>query len=364
MRKNIVQVTTTMNRGGLETLLLNVYSKLSREYKFYFIVQKRGHHNYFDQIYSLGGEIVGVYRETFLDYVLYAFKFYKALKNIDSTIIHSHIDTLSGIPLFIAKRIGYVKRISHSHNSSQEINSKIIFKNLLKKMIKISSTNLASCSYEAGYYMFGKKSKFIYIPNGVDTSKFSFNYEERKRIRNTFNLNNRFVFGHVGRFNEQKNHEFLIYLIDYLRRIRSDIALLLVGDGPMLEKIKSQAIEFGVEGYIVFHPSTNDVASLYSAFDLFLFPSLFEGMPLALLEAQSANLNCIVSDTISNNSICEAKVIKLPIDKGVEEWGNSINFSNYDRTKVNNDLVNFLTTIDINYTASEFEKLYRSDINE
>jgi glycosyltransferase involved in cell wall biosynthesis len=356
--KNIVQVVTTMNRGGLETLLLNVYGQLKEDYKFFFIVQKRGTHHYFDEIKLLGGEIIGVYRENFLDYLLYPFRMYFSLRSIDSVIIHSHIDALSGIPLFISKLSGYSVRIAHSHNSSQENNPKYVLKMLLKRMIWLSTDKLLACSYDAGKMMFGYNSSFLFVPNGIPTSKYNYHESKRDSIRYELEIQDKFVIGHVGRFNHQKNHMFLLKLISDYRDINPNVILLLVGDGPLIETIKTKTFEMNLEKHVIFQPSTDRVNLFYSAFDLFVFPSLFEGMPLALLEAQASNLKCIVSEIISNESICNSLTTKLPIDRGSSDWIAAMNFESHDRSIISSELASFLQEIDINRTSEEFRKLY------
>jgi glycosyltransferase involved in cell wall biosynthesis len=358
MRKNIVQVVTTMNRGGLETLLLNVYAELNDDYKFFFIVQKRGNHHYFEAIRLLGGEIRGVYRERFADYLMYPFRMYFSLKSINSDIIHSHIDTLSGVPLMIAKILGYKYRIAHGHSSTEEKNLKYPFKLLLKKLIVKYSNSLVACSYDSGRMLFGNKSDFTFIANGIEASRFSYSLESRQNIRTQFDLCDKHVLGHVGRFNLMKNQDFLIYLLAEISKVRDNVVLFLIGDGPLIEFVKAKVITMNLENSVIFHPSTDQVHLFYSAFDLFVFPSLFEGMPLALLEAQASNLKCLVSENISNESICNSLTTKLPIDRGSSDWIAAMNFESHDRSIISSELASFLQDIDINRTSEEFRKLY------
>jgi glycosyltransferase involved in cell wall biosynthesis len=249
-------------------------------------------------------------------------------------------------------------RIAHSHNSSQENNSKYVLKMLLKRMIWFSTDKFVACSYEAGKMMFGYNSSFLFIPNGIQTSKYYYLESKRDSIRYQLKIQDKFVIGHVGRFNHQKNHTFLLKLISDFRDINPNAILLLVGDGPLIETIKIKTFEMNLEKHVIFQPSTDRINLFYSAFDLFVFPSLFEGMPLALLEAQASNLKCLVSENISNESICNSLTTKLPIDRGSSDWIAAMNFESHDRSIISSELASFLQDIDINRTSEEFRKLY------
>jgi glycosyltransferase involved in cell wall biosynthesis len=358
MKENVVQVVTTLNRGGLETLLLNTFRNLNNNYKYIFLVHKRGSHHYFSDVKSLGGEIIGIYREGFIDYLMYPFRLFFHLRAINSNIIHSHIDSLSGIPLSIAFLLGYKVRIAHSHSSSEEKNIKYPIKKLLRKIVSLSSTHNVACTYDSGRVLFGSNNDFKIIPNGIDTSNFSFSMKKRTFIRNKFDLRNKFVIGHVGRFNSMKNQTFLIEVLAKATRINQNIILFLIGDGPLVEVVKEKVIKMRLESYVIFHQSTDHIERFYSAFDLFMFPSVFEGMPLALLEAQASNLICIISDKISTEAICSSQTKSLPIDKGTDEWVDSINILDYDRLTISRELSEFLIKIDVQSTSIKFRELY------
>lgn len=361
MKKTIVHVVTTMNRGGLESLVMTLYKYLNEDYHFVFIVQKRGHHHYFDEIANLGGTVIGVYRESLWDYLSFLPQLKRVLGSLNSKIIHSHIDTLSAIPLRFAKKQGYVIRIAHSHNSNQEYNHLLPIKLLMKKLTLSYATNLVACSYDSGYWMFGKSNPFLYLPNGIDTKKFLFNKVKREFIRNKYGWGSNVVIGHVGRFNKQKNHTFLIDVFHSLVKLRDDVVLVLIGDGPLKSNIIEKALRLNILEKITIISPLDHIDYYYSAFDYFLFPSLYEGMSLALLEAQVSGVKCIISNNITPESILKLTTTTLDIKKSPESWVSNIDFRPYDREIETLELREFIDKVDIKTTITKIREIYESN---
>lgn len=359
MKKTIVHIVTTMNMGGLESLIISLFKELHLTYEFVFIVQKRGYHHFFDDIERLGGRIYPVYRETIIDYITYLIRLNRTLKRINANVIHSHIDTLSSIPLMIAKRNNYKIRIAHSHNSNQELNLYYPLKVLFKSIIKFYATELIACSREAGNWMFGK-SNYHYIPNAIDTVNFRFDIKKRLQIRKQLNLEKNFVIGHVGRFNHQKNHIFLIEIFKEISIKNTNAKLILIGEGPLKDYIIAKIRDLSLSDRVIVLSPVGNVNYYYSAFDYFIFPSLYEGMSLALIEAQVAGLKCLVSDNITLDCLNINNSRSLNLKLSQKQWADAVLFDRYSRQS-NEGLENFIVNFDIKVYASRIVQLYEAD---
>jgi glycosyltransferase involved in cell wall biosynthesis len=298
----ILHVVVNMNRGGAETLLMNLYRNIDRsKIQFDFLTCREG---VFDkEIIELGGN---VHRIPYISDVGH-FKYVKSLERFFQShhyykIVHSHLDKMSGLVLKVAKKAGIPVRISHSHNTSSEggIAAKL-YKWYIGKHIYSQATNYFACSELAANWLFKEKSKSASIlKNGIDIHQFMPSYEIRESAREEFNLSqDSIVFGHVGRFALQKNHDFLIDIFAEFSKNKDDSILLLVGDGPLRRQMENKVLNLKISDKVKFLGIRNDIPRLLQAFDFFLFPSLHEGLPVSLIEAQGAGLPCIISDQIS-----------------------------------------------------------------
>jgi len=327
----VLHVVVNMNRGGAETLIMNLYRNIDRsKVQFDFLTCKEG---VFDkEIQEMGGKI---HRIPYITDVGH-FRYIKALNEFFFThneykIVHSHMDKMSGLVLRAAKKARIPVRISHSHNTSSEgsIAAKI-YKNYAAIYIKTSATNLIACSKAAAEWLFNNKSNEVKIlNNGIDYDKFSFKPQIRNDIRKTLKIDDKtLVLGHIGRFCEPKNHDFIIEIFKELNRKRSNSILILVGDGPLKPKIEKKVNEYGLKDKVKFLGIRNDVEQVIQAFDLFVFPSFHEGLPLTLIEAQAAGLPCLISKNITNEvDLGLGLVDYLPITD-INLWVNKIaNFS-------------------------------------
>lgn len=323
----VLQVVTHMNRGGLETMLMNYYRNIDRtKVQFDFLTHRPENEkkDYDDEIRSLGGKIyhMPVLNPFSRNYMKSLDAFFKEHK--EYKIVHSHLDCLSAYPLKIAKKNGVPVRIAHSHNTSQEKNLKYLIKDYSKKQIPKYATHLFACGREAGEWMFGNH-KFQIMNNAIDAKKFVYNEEVRKQKRQELGLDGKFVVGHVGRFNLQKNHEFLIEIFKELSIKEQDAVLLLVGNGELQDKIKEKVEKMGLEKRVIFYGISERIYEILQVMDSFVFPSLFEGLGIALVEAQAAGIQSFASKDVIPQ---EAKVTKLchfiSLDKSPKEWSEHI----------------------------------------
>lgn len=311
----ILHVVTYMGRGGLETMLMNYYRCIDRsKVQFDFLVHRDFEGDYDDEILSLGGRIYHVpqLNPISLQY-LHELDIFFA-EHGEYRIVHSHLDCMAGIPLRYAKKHGIPVRIAHSHNSSQAKDWKYPLKLFYKRNIPKHATNLFACSNIAGSWMFGKKV-FRVLNNAIDVTSFTFDPQARKTAREELGIpGDVLVLGHVGRFTAVKNHSFLLRVFAGLSQ---NTRLLLVGDGELHMEAEKQAEQLGIGNRVLFTGVRSDVNRLLQAMDVFAFPSLYEGLPLAVVEAQAAGLPCLISDKVPIACKVTNLVKQLPLEEDV-----------------------------------------------
>ncbi|HZJ77336.1 MAG TPA: glycosyltransferase family 1 protein [Clostridia bacterium] len=361
----VLHVFHSMNCGGAETLIMNVYRNLDRsKIQFDFLV------NYFDDMFyekeieKLGGKI---YRMKFLTQVtppIYERQLYRFFKSHpEYKTVHSHLETTTGIILKQAKKAGVPKRIAHSHNSRFTREGILavaenIYKSYCRKKIAPNATELLSCSDKASKWLYGDKSaQATIIKNGIESEKYAYDEAVRIRVRQQLGIdNNTKVLGHVGRFNDQKNHQFLIDIFEQYRKHDDNCVLILVGEGDLKQAIKQKVKSKGLESSVEFLGLRSDVNEVLQGFDIFLLPSLFEGLPLVIVEAQASGLPCLTADTISPLSDLGCGLVEfLPIDN-VDTWAKKITSIHKER-KVTTEQIK-KAGYDIISTAKILEKIY------
>lgn len=325
MAIRILHVVTYMGCGGLETMLMNYYRHIDRrKVQFDFLVHRDFEAEYDSEIKALGGRI---YRLPKLN--PFSPKYLSALNNFfkehkEYSIVHSHLDCMSAIPLKYAARHGVKTRISHAHSSNQTRDKKYFLKLIFKKFIPFYATHLFACAEDAGRWMFGKK-KFIVINNAIDTEKYIFDPLKSKKTREELHIpHDAFVLGHVGRFDPPKNHSFILDIFSALLKEHKASYLLLVGDGTLKENIQKKAATLGIENRIIFTGIRNDVEKLLNAMDVFLMPSLYEGLPLSVIEAQASALPCFISDQVPIECDKTGLVTQIPLYESAETWSRAV----------------------------------------
>ena len=315
----VLHIVTYMGRGGLETMIMNYYRHIDRSnVQFDFLVHRDFEADYDTEILALGGRI---FRLPPLNPV--SGSYMKALDTFfrehpEYKIVHCHLDCMAGIPLKVARKYDVPVRIAHAHSNSQTKDKKYLLKLCYKRNIPANATCLFACSHAAGQWMF-KTDNFQVMNNAIDTGKYAFDPAVRESVRNELVIpDNAPVFGHVGRFMAAKNHSFLIELFS---KLPQNAYLLLVGDGELREKIECHARTLGVWDRVIFTGVRTDVARMLHAMDVFLFPSLYEGLGIAAIEAQAAGLPCLISDGVPME--CRKTtglVYQLPLSAGAGRW--------------------------------------------
>ncbi|MGD6815512.1 glycosyltransferase family 1 protein [Metabacillus sp. 84] len=322
----VLHSVVNMNRGGAETLIMNLYRNMDRsKVQFDFLTCKEGVFD--EEIKELGGTIHRIPYITDGGH----FRYIRSLdaffsKNRQYKIVHSHMDKMSGFVLRSAKKHNIPVRIAHSHNTESEGNFLAkMYKDLAGRLIHPSSTHLFSCSELAAQWLYGNTERNkILMKNGIDSDQFRHSPSIRNRLRVELGLTNKYVIGHVGRFNPQKNHEFLLEIFHECCKNYTDLHLVLAGDGPLRTRMEQRVNSLQLADKVSFLGVRPDIPHLLQAFDLFAFPSLHEGLPVTLVEAQGAGLPCIVSDTITNEADMGVNLMTyLPLNQK-EEWASKV----------------------------------------
>lgn len=321
----ILHVVTYMGRGGLETMLMNYYRHMDRtKVQFDFLTHRDFRADYDDEIESLGGVIHRLPR-----LIPWSRSYNNALDRFFAShpeykIVHVHQDCLSGVILRAAQKRGIPVRIAHSHSSGQDKNLKYLIKLFYMRQIPRYATQLFACGKEAGDWMF-RGAPYRVIHNAVDTAKYTHSPEKREQMRTQLGIRrDTLVVGHVGRFDPVKNHTFLLDCFLQLKKQQSDAVLLLVGDGGLRREIEEKAAACGLGDSVIFTGVRGDVPELMQAMDVFVFPSLYEGIPLTLIEAQAAGLPCLVSDGVPGECAKTDLVMHCSLKDDAQGWAEQI----------------------------------------
>ncbi|WP_392452218.1 glycosyltransferase family 1 protein [Streptococcus parasuis] len=360
----ILQCVNDMHRAGLETMLMNYYRNIDRtKIQFDFLTHRPYRSDYDDEIEKMGGKVYyapRLYPQNYPNYFKWMKNFFK--EHPEYKIVHSHIDTMSYLPLLAAKKAGVPIRIAHSHNTSLDRDFKYLLKQYFRLKINSVCTHRLACGEEAGKFLFGNRS-FKVIPNAIDAEKFYFNKELRDRKRKELGLDGKFVVGHVGRLSYQKNHKFLIEIFNELLKKESESLLLLVGVGEKEKELKNQVENLGIEDKVYFLENRTDVNELYQAMDVFVMPSFFEGIPVVGVEAQFADLPCIFSDRVPKEVKFNFKTIFVKLNSSTKNWIEAIEENKKAvRDLERNSLYNSKYNIKVSYGI--LEEVYLSLYND
>lgn len=326
----IAQIMGKFNLGGVDNFLMNYYRFLDLEkYQFDFIVDGHNTIPCEDEIKQRGGEIYYLhsYEKNFIKTL---YELYKILKTQNYIIVHAHLNTLNPIYLFVAYICKIPIRISHNHSTThkQEFLKNII-KNIFRPFSKSFATNYCACSLHAGRWMFGEKicesSLFNVIPNYIDYSRFYFDNDARIKIRKDLGFSNNIVIGNFARLEMVKNHFFIIKLAKKIVDINPMVRFLLIGDGSLKEMIFSLIKQENLQKHFIILPPRVDIEKFYSAIDIFLMPSLYEGLGIVAIEAQVSGIYCITSDNVPKEVIISNKIYQLSLTDP-DVWIDKINY--------------------------------------
>lgn len=358
----VLHVCQRMEAAGVQSFIMNVYKNIDRsKVEFDFLVHYKEDQFYDEEIEKNGGKIYKLsVRE---DYNL--FKYLKELDSFFKThhydVVHGHMDTLGYFYLKYAKKYNVPIRIAHAHNDYVQNGLKKIPRLLMIKLYGMKANYKFACSQKSGEFMFGKN--FRVFRNGIDSQKFAYNEEIRNKVRKQLNLDDKFVMGNVGRLHIAKNQEFILKIMKELKQEIPNLFLILIGDGELETYLKSKIKEYNLENNVLMLKKRSDINELYQAMDVFLLPSLFEGIPLVGVEAQAAGLPCIFSNKVNDKLAITNNCSFLSLDN-IEEWKKKIVElkSNFVRNNTKDYIVS--AGYDSNSVAKSLEDFYLTTFNE
>lgn len=358
-----------MLRGGIQTFVIENMKHMdkSKIQIDYLLLDDGVKYDLEDTLREMGSNVYkleGVWLRKPTDY----FNYFKKIddffsKHHDYKVVHLHSSSKNFFILKSAKKYGIPVRIAHSHNIGFQTKNKIqiIIGNLCKPLLKKYATDYFACAYLAGEWLFGKKTvrngKVKVIHNAVEYEKFKFNEEKRIEIRNKLNISKKLVLGNVGRFSTQKNHEFLIDIFNEIHKENKMSTLMLIGKGEKEEIIRKKVKELGLENDVIFMGFCDNVNELMWAMDIFLMPSLHEGLPVVGIEAQAAGLPCFMSKYVITDEVKITELVKfIELKQSPSEWAEEILNSDLNRknTKAEIEQAGYL----IMDTAKELENFY------
>lgn len=330
----VLHVLGQLNIGGAESRIMDLYRHIDREnVQFDFAVHGDTIGFFEPEIEKLGGKIYHLPRFKAFNYFAYkkAWTHFFAEHKGEFEVVQGHMTSTASIYLPIAKKIGCVnKTIAHVRSAGTDPGLKGALTRFLRRNLFQKADYLFMCSKIAGISAFGAKAvdegKCTFVPNAIDVPQFLYNEEERANVRKELGIENKVVLGHVGRFHYAKNHEFLLNVFAKMIQIsgkdESNLVLLLVGEGPRMDEMKKMSEELGITNQVLFIGNKSDVYRYYQAMDLFLYPSRYEGMPGTIVEAQSAALPILMSDTICDEVIATGliKTLSISEDDATDIW--------------------------------------------
>lgn len=317
----VLHVVQRMEAAGVQSFIMNIYRKIDRsQIQFDFLTHYTERQFYDDEIEALGGRIyrLSVREDKNLPKYLYDLRQFFSKHN-EYKIVHGHMDSLGVFYLGAAKRAGIKMRIAHAHNVIIAEDSKKRVRQLMDRFYSTNATMLLACSEDAGRYMFGNGS-FEVVHNPIDVREFAYDELVRQKLRSELNLGNSLVIGHVGRFAPQKNHRFVVDVFKEIIRLRPDAFLLLVGDGELRTEIENYCNQIGINEKVQMLGLRKDVPRIYQAMDVFLFPSVYEGLGIVAVEAQAAGLPTICSDRVPKLAGATNLFCQLSLDSSPSVW--------------------------------------------
>lgn len=310
--------------GGVETYLMNYYRFIDRDKIQFDFINMYEKLCFEDEIKNLGGKIYNI-ENVKKNPIKYAIQLKNIIQKGHYKVVHINMLSAANIlPILISKLLNVNRIIVHSHSSNIPVGYiKKLLHVINKKIVTTYATDFLACSKLAGKWLFSNRVKFKIVNNALDTKKFLFDSNIRKYIRNNMNLNDKFVLGHIGRFEITKNHKFVIDVFNEICKIDKNCILILIGDGELLDNIKQKVNNLNLNKNIIFLGVRTDINILYQAMDIFILPSLFEGLPISGIEAQASGLKCFFSNKISKESDITGLVKYLPL-KSPKCWANII----------------------------------------
>ncbi len=364
----VAQVVGKAVISGVDSVVMNYYRHIDRNrVQFDFFIDGYNKTLIDEEILDLGGRIIKL--EPYENSMRINMRQCRAaFADGEYTIVHSHLNTLSCFPLYAAFRAKVPIRIAHSHSTTSRGECKRnLMKQALRPFSKTFATHYAACADYTARWLFGAKmvqdGKVHIIQNAIDTARFSPNETARQRIRKEFNLENRFIIGHIGRFAFQKNHELLIRVFAEAYRKNPNAALILIGTGELETDIRALVKELRIEHAVFFTGIRRDIPDFLNAFDVFFLPSRYEGLPVVGIEAQAVGLPCLMSDAVTKDTAVTPLVEFFPLHADIEAWAQKLLSYEHTQKRPYPDLLR-ASGFDIHHAAEDlccwYENLFAS----
>uniref|UniRef100_UPI0040297F77 glycosyltransferase n=1 Tax=Candidatus Ventrenecus sp. TaxID=3085654 RepID=UPI0040297F77 len=364
--KNICLYSEKWTSGGIESFLVNLVELLSKKYKFTIVTSQKETDIYDERLKNNNCKVItmnkSVIRNPIKRTLFSIINFKKTIKNGNYDIVH--INMYNSMGLFYAYLIKKLdlKIICHAHNTGID-NDKFYLKRLVNFLVKKLFTKknyiYLACSHDAAAFCFKEKlQKLKIINNGIETEKFIFNLNKRKKIRKELNIaENDIVVGHVGRFVLQKNHVFLVDIFKEFLKMEPNSKLILIGTGETKDVLMKNLSELKIEKNTFIFEIVKNVNEYLQAFDLFLFPSLYEGLGIVLIEAQAAGLKCFASDTVPKDAKISENLIFVSLSSSAKQWANIMK-DNLDYKRLNMLNIVKSNNFDRNSIMKNMEEIY------
>jgi len=310
--------------GGIENFIYNFFKHINKEQFSFSFISMYNHIAYEEEIKILGGKIYyisNVKKNPFKCYL----EIKKIIKKEKYDVVHINMLSAANIiPLKAAKKAKAKYIIAHSHNNNIP-NSKIkrFLHNINKNKIINYADKLLACSNEAGKWMYGNE-KFEVINNAIEVNRFKYDSKVANKLKESLNISKKTVYGHVGRFVEQKNHTFLIDVFDFIHKKNPNTMLLLIGNGELKDFIKEKIKSKNIQDSVIIIDENKEVNKYYSVMDYFIFPSIFEGLGIVAIEAQASGIHCFASNNIPKDINIDNSVTFIDINKGAKYFSDQI----------------------------------------
>ncbi|WP_373210800.1 glycosyltransferase family 1 protein [Holdemanella biformis] len=359
----IVHNIASLHLGGSQAFVMNMYRNIDRsKVQFDFVVTPETKEGFYDEITNLGGKIFSCPRYKGTNHIQYN-KWWDDFFNEhpEYKVIHGHVRSTASIYLKIAKRHGLVT-IAHSHSTSNGNGISAIVKRIMQLPIRKQADYLFACSDKAGKWLYGEKAitqqNYYMIPNGVDLKRFEFDVNKRNQMRMTLGIKkDMMILGHIGRLSTPKNHKFLLNVFNKYHKINSNSKLLLVGDGELFDCIKEHIDKLNISDAVIMTGSKQNTEDYYQVMDIFVFPSLWEGLPVSVVEAQANGLQCLISDVITHDVDLTDLIQYLPLDE--ELWlGAIVEAHKKKRMGLTNENIQRLQPFNALTVANKLQEFY------
>lgn len=364
----VLQVIGKMDRAGAETILMNIYRNVDRsKVQFDFMVFSDEKGDYDDEIEELGGHIYHMPAFKGYNYFMLCGKFEKFFKRHPYKIVHGHIGSLAPAYLKAAKKRGaYVIAHSHATKSNRALENFVF--NVFAYRVRYIADYFFACSNQAGIDRFGEKvvnsNRFEVINNAIDSEKYKYTLERHIELKKKYGFEDKLIIGHVGRFAPEKNHKFIVDVFEEICKKERKSILMLAGRGIEEEAVQKYVLGKNLEKKVIFLGVRNDIPDLMNLFDVFLFPSFYEGLGIVGIEAQAAGLPCFFSEHIPDEAVVTKHAWKQRLEDGAVNWADEIikTISCFQRENSKDNIVK--AGYDIENIANELQCFYLNKVGE